>query len=159
MTKCSIYLCLSCHLIHFWTVVLKQNSRLVSRNSQQDDLGQGCCVFFRAVKVNALIYEIIVAEINAIKYFNAVNAILLTCGPFVYFQWSLGTDSAGNMLAAARLLPFQHRRRRRTRTVCSPVCSRARVSVCWCVRTCLCVRVCASGWNSAVRDTESRGEI
>ena len=34
----------------------------------------------RAVKVNALIYEIIVAEINAIKYFNAVNATLFTSG-------------------------------------------------------------------------------
>src|SRR4029434_4422021 len=32
----------------------------------------------RAVKVNALIYEIIVAEINAIKYFKAVNATLFT---------------------------------------------------------------------------------
>ena len=37
-------------------------------------------VFFRAVKVNALIYEIIVAEINAIKYFNAVKR------NFVYFR-------------------------------------------------------------------------
>ena len=36
----------------------------------------------RAVKVNALIYEIIVAEINAIKYFNAVNATLFTSGVF-----------------------------------------------------------------------------
>ena len=31
----------------------------------------------RAVKVSALIYEINVAAINAIKYFNAVNATLL----------------------------------------------------------------------------------
>ena len=30
--------------------------------------------------MNALIYEIIVAEINAIKYFNAVNATLFTSG-------------------------------------------------------------------------------
>ena len=37
-------------------------------------------LFIRAVKVNALIYEIIVAEINAIKYFNAVNATLFTSG-------------------------------------------------------------------------------
>ena len=37
-------------------------------------------VFIRAVKINALIYEIIVAEINAIKYFNAVNATLFTSG-------------------------------------------------------------------------------
>ena len=37
-------------------------------------------IFFRAVKVNALIYEIIVAEINAIKYFDAVNATLFTSG-------------------------------------------------------------------------------
>ena len=36
--------------------------------------------FFRAVKVSSLIYEIIVAEINAIKYFNAVNATLFTSG-------------------------------------------------------------------------------
>ena len=34
----------------------------------------------RAVKVSALICEIIVAEINAIKYFNAVNATLFTSG-------------------------------------------------------------------------------
>ena len=34
----------------------------------------------RAVKVSALIYEIIVAEINAIKYFNTVNATLFTSG-------------------------------------------------------------------------------
>ena len=34
----------------------------------------------RAVKVNPLIYKIIVAEINAIKYFNAVNATLFTSG-------------------------------------------------------------------------------
>ena len=37
-------------------------------------------IYIRAVKVNALIYEIIVAEINAIKYFNAVNATLFTYG-------------------------------------------------------------------------------
>ena len=37
-------------------------------------------VFIRAVNVNALIYEIIVAEINAIKYFNAVNTTLFTSG-------------------------------------------------------------------------------
>ena len=36
--------------------------------------------FFTSVKVNALFYEIIVAEINAIKYFNAVNATLFTSG-------------------------------------------------------------------------------
>ena len=36
--------------------------------------------YFRAVKVNALFYEIIVAEINAIKYLNAVNATLFTSG-------------------------------------------------------------------------------
>ena len=35
-------------------------------------------ILIRAVKVNALIYEIIVAEINAIKYFKAVNATLFT---------------------------------------------------------------------------------
>ena len=34
----------------------------------------------RAVKVNALLYEIIVAEIYAIKYFNAVNTTLFTSG-------------------------------------------------------------------------------
>ena len=37
-------------------------------------------IYFRAVKVNALFYEIIVAEINAIKYLNAVNATLFTSG-------------------------------------------------------------------------------
>ena len=37
-------------------------------------------IYFRAVKVNALFYEIIVAEINAIQYFNAVNVTLFTSG-------------------------------------------------------------------------------
>ena len=37
-------------------------------------------IYIRAVKISALIYEIIVAEINAIKYFNAVNATLFTSG-------------------------------------------------------------------------------
>ena len=37
-------------------------------------------VFFRAVKVSALIYAINGAAINAIKYFNAVNATLFTSG-------------------------------------------------------------------------------
>ena len=32
------------------------------------------CIFFRAVSVNALIYAINAAAINAIKYFNAINA-------------------------------------------------------------------------------------
>ena len=40
------------------------------------------CVKTRAVKVSALIYEINVAVINAIKYFNAVNATLFTSGVF-----------------------------------------------------------------------------
>ena len=35
-------------------------------------------IYIRAVKISALIYEIIVAEINALKYFNAVNATLFT---------------------------------------------------------------------------------
>ena len=38
------------------------------------------CIFSRAVKVSALIYAINVAAINAIKYFNAVNATLFTSG-------------------------------------------------------------------------------
>ena len=38
------------------------------------------CVLIRAVKVKVLIYEIIVPEMNAIKYFNAVNATLFTSG-------------------------------------------------------------------------------
>ena len=37
-------------------------------------------VFFRAVKVSALIYAINVAAINALKYFNAINATLFTSG-------------------------------------------------------------------------------
>ena len=37
-------------------------------------------IWIRDVKVNVLIYEIIVVEINAIKYFNAVNATLFTSG-------------------------------------------------------------------------------
>src|SRR4029434_6847501 len=37
-------------------------------------------ILIRAVKVHASIYEIIVAEINAIQYFNAVNATLFTSG-------------------------------------------------------------------------------
>ena len=40
------------------------------------------CKISRAVKVSALIYEINVAAINAIKYFNAVNATLFTSGVF-----------------------------------------------------------------------------
>ena len=38
------------------------------------------CIMCRAVKVSALIYAINVAAINAIKYFNAVNATLFTSG-------------------------------------------------------------------------------
>lgn len=38
------------------------------------------CIITRAVKVNALIIESIVAEINALKYFNAVNATLFSSG-------------------------------------------------------------------------------
>ena len=34
----------------------------------------------RAVKVSALIYAINVAAINALKYFNAINATLFTSG-------------------------------------------------------------------------------
>ena len=41
-----------------------------------------CYVIIRAVKVSALIYAINVAAINAIKYFNAVNATLFTSGVF-----------------------------------------------------------------------------
>ena len=37
-------------------------------------------IIIRAVKVIALIYAINVAAINAIKYFNAVNATLFTSG-------------------------------------------------------------------------------
>lgn len=36
------------------------------------------CVFGRAVIVNTLMHETIVAKINAIQYFNAVNAALFT---------------------------------------------------------------------------------
>ena len=55
------------------------------------------------------------AEINAIKYFNAVNTTLFT----------------PSLLC---LLPvhFRHRWRRRTRTVCSPVCARRCQCVCVC---------------------------
>ena len=48
-------------------------------DDQEEGLGNRS-IFIRAVKVNALIYEIIVAEINGIKYFNAVNATLFTSG-------------------------------------------------------------------------------
>ena len=37
-------------------------------------------IFSRAVKVSALIYAINVAAINALKYFNAINATLFTSG-------------------------------------------------------------------------------
>ena len=37
-------------------------------------------IYIRAVKVSALINAINVAAINAIKYFNAVNATLFTSG-------------------------------------------------------------------------------
>ena len=99
------------------------------------------------------------AEINAIKYFNAVNATLFTSGllcllPVVFSHlivpvtcWQLLGYFHFNIVGGGG-----HRQ-------CAHLCVRARVSVCWCVRTCLYVRVCASGWNSAVRDTESRGEI
>jgi len=45
-----------------------------------------CCFFFviyiyiRAVSVNALIYAINLAAINALKYFYAINATLFTSG-------------------------------------------------------------------------------
>ena len=39
-------------------------------------------IYIRDVKVSALIYEINVTRINAIKYFNAVNATLFTSGVF-----------------------------------------------------------------------------
>ena len=51
----------------------------------------------RAVKVSALIYEIIVAEVNAIKYFNAVNATLFT-------------SSVRCPLTRNRRVPMQHPR-------------------------------------------------
>ena len=38
------------------------------------------CVNIRAVKVNALIDAINLAAINALKYFNAINATLFTSG-------------------------------------------------------------------------------
>ena len=38
------------------------------------------CLFIRAVKVSALIDAINLAAINALKYFNAVNATLFTSG-------------------------------------------------------------------------------
>ena len=37
-------------------------------------------IYIRAVKVSALIYAINVAAINALKYFNAINATLFTSG-------------------------------------------------------------------------------
>ena len=37
-------------------------------------------IITRAVKVSALIYAINVAAINALKYFNAINATLFTSG-------------------------------------------------------------------------------
>ena len=43
-------------------------------------------VYFRAVKISTLIYEIIVAAINAIKYFNAVNATSFTSGVFPWHE-------------------------------------------------------------------------
>jgi len=37
-------------------------------------------IYIRAVSVNALIYAINLAAINALKYFNAINATLFTSG-------------------------------------------------------------------------------
>ena len=37
-------------------------------------------IYIRAVKVNALIDAINLAAINALKYFNAINATLFTSG-------------------------------------------------------------------------------
>ena len=37
-------------------------------------------IYIRAVKISVLIYAINVAAINAIKYFNAINATLFTSG-------------------------------------------------------------------------------
>jgi len=37
-------------------------------------------IYIRAVSVNALIYAINLAAINALNYFNAINATLFTSG-------------------------------------------------------------------------------
>ena len=39
-----------------------------------------CYIYIRAFKVSALIDAINVAAINALKYFNAINATLFTSG-------------------------------------------------------------------------------
>ena len=44
------------------------------------EISVSLCVLIRAVKISTLIYAINVAAINAIKYFNAVNATLFTSG-------------------------------------------------------------------------------
>jgi len=41
---------------------------------------QSIYIYIRAVSVNALIYAINLAAINALKYFNAINATLFTSG-------------------------------------------------------------------------------
>ena len=48
--------------------------------SQKNKIKYIYIYIYRAVKISALIYAINVAAINAIKYFNAVNATLFTSG-------------------------------------------------------------------------------
>ena len=61
-----------------WSLPPGNDETHVQKTVQQNIM----CKITRAVKVNVLVYEIIVAEINAIKYFNAVNATLFTSGVF-----------------------------------------------------------------------------
>ena len=85
---------------------------LAPRTSQSTPLV--ICVFIlyyihnRAVKVNVFIYEIIVAETNAIKYFNAVNA--------TYFRCALSPDTKPPRANVASAL---HRRHGASSLICN----------------------------------------
>src|SRR4029434_10429010 len=54
---------------------------------------EGLCVLFRAVSVNALIYVINAAAINAIKYFNAINATFFLCLYLDSYEVMTGRDA------------------------------------------------------------------
>ena len=65
-------------------------------------------VFNRAVSVNALIYAINAAAINAIKYFNAINATLKKNKKWQEARRRRGGESIGK-LHQARLEPVSPR--------------------------------------------------
>ena len=63
-----------------WLVRITQFNLCIKYNITTIQNTHHLCLITRAVNVNALIYEIMVGQINPIKYFNAVNATLFTSG-------------------------------------------------------------------------------